>query len=108
MGIAGTEVLVRLLPVTGEPYLWPSTSFARLLARSTVMRDRFVKLTKVARTESTVLIHGESGTGKELVAEAIHERSSRAQEPFVIVDCGAFNEELIESQRTLDQRCRSS
>ncbi len=110
--VGSTEVLVRLLPVTGETYLWPSTSFARLLARSTVMRDLFVRLAKVARTDSTVLIHGESGTGKELVAEAIHEHSSRAQEPFVIMDCGAFNEELIESQlpcRPAGWRlCRSS
>ncbi len=64
------------------------------------------------RADSTVLIHGESGTGKELLAEAIHEHSSRAQEPFVIMDCGAFNEELIESQlpcRPAGWRlCRSS
>src|SRR6202011_3293236 len=52
----------------------------------------------VASTASTVLIHGESGTGKELVARAMHICSSRAPEPFVSVNCGAFPESLLESE----------
>src|SRR5205085_7166318 len=52
----------------------------------------------VAATNSTVLVQGESGTGKELVARAIHACSTRASEPFVSINCGAFPETLLESE----------
>jgi two-component system response regulator PilR (NtrC family) len=52
----------------------------------------------IATTNSTVVIYGESGTGKELVARALHECSSRAEEPFVSINCGAFPETLLESE----------
>ena len=73
------------------------TSFGRLRGRSERMRDIFALLERVAPTEATVLIEGESGTGKELVAEAIHQASSRASGPFVVFDCSAVSAEQIES-----------
>ncbi|MGB7388856.1 MAG: sigma-54 dependent transcriptional regulator, partial [Pseudomonas neustonica] len=62
------------------------------------MQTLFKRISKVAPTDSTVLIQGESGTGKELVARAMHERSQRAKAPLISVNCAAIPETLIESE----------
>ena len=78
--------------------LWPADRLGPLVARSESMRSLFYVLADYARTDSPVLVQGETGTGKELVARAIHETSPRANGPFVVVDCGALPETLLESE----------
>jgi DNA-binding NtrC family response regulator len=70
----------------------------RLVGVSTGMERVRTLISKVAPTQSTVLILGETGTGKELVARAVHDQSPRAGEPFVAINCGALPESLIESE----------
>ncbi len=58
--------------------------------------DRLIE--KVAPTDSSVLIEGESGTGKELVANIIHEKSHRKEQPFIVIDCSTLQENLLENE----------
>jgi len=62
------------------------------------LRSLFDMADRVAGSLCTVLITGESGTGKEVVAQAVHRASSRADRPFVVVNCGAIPENLLESE----------
>jgi DNA-binding NtrC family response regulator len=73
-------------------------SFQNVLSKSTRMMEVFDLIAHIADTPSTVLILGETGTGKEQVARAIHAGSSRREAPFVAVNCGALNENLLESE----------
>jgi len=76
----------------------PPADFARMIARSASMQEIFKRIRKIADYKTTVLIQGESGTGKELVARALHDCSTRANKPFVAVNCGAIPENLLESE----------
>jgi two-component system response regulator HydG len=69
-----------------------------ILGESDVMQDIFFKVGKIAPTDANILILGENGTGKDLMAKAIHERSLRADKPFVKVDVGALTDSLFESE----------
>jgi len=62
------------------------------------MIDIYKKVAKTARIEAPVLVIGESGSGKELIARALHENSARASAPFVVINCGALPETLLESE----------
>ncbi len=72
--------------------------FGGIITRSPRMNDVLRMVERVAPTESSVLVLGESGTGKELVARAIHERSTRAERPFVPIHCGALPREVLEAE----------
>src|SRR5207248_1638125 len=74
------------------------TGLDNIIGQSPKMRAIFDMIQTVAPQSSRVLITGESGTGKELVARAVHENSTRAQAPFITVNCGAFPETLLESE----------
>lgn len=69
-----------------------------LVAKSKKMQEIFTMIDNIASTTSTVLLLGESGTGKELAARAIHARSKRADKPFVVINCAALAENLLESE----------
>ncbi|RFZ94185.1 sigma-54-dependent Fis family transcriptional regulator [Mucilaginibacter conchicola] len=75
-----------------------STGQTSILGESEVMEDIFHKVNKIAPTDANILILGENGTGKDLMAKAIHERSLRADKPFVKVDVGALTDSLFESE----------
>ena len=69
-----------------------------LIGESPAMKNALQTVDKVAPTDSPVLIYGESGTGKELIARTIHLKSLRTQKPFVAINCGAFQDQLLESE----------
>ncbi|MGB5987967.1 MAG: sigma-54 dependent transcriptional regulator [Desulfobacterales bacterium] len=73
-------------------------AFGQMVAQSRAMQAVFKLAGKVARFDTTVIIHGESGTGKELIARGIHHQSRRAQGPLIPVNCGGIPENLLESE----------
>jgi len=72
--------------------------FGNIVGKSRKMQEIYRIITKVAPTDSTVLIYGQSGTGKELIARAIHFNSLRRDKQFVPVDCAVLSENLLESE----------
>ncbi len=86
----------RLLQLEDE--LKSSSVFFGMVGKSKELKGIFDTISRVAPTESTVLITGESGTGKELVARAIHELSNRRRRQIVVVNCAAIPESLLESE----------
>ena len=71
---------------------------AEIVTRSSVMEEKLAQAHMVAGTDARVLITGESGTGKELLARAIHKASPRRNREFVVVNCSAMAEELLEPE----------
>jgi nitrogen regulation protein NR(I) len=69
-----------------------------IIGRSKAMQDVYKSVGRVATTDATVLIRGESGTGKELVARAIYQHSLRGNKPFLVINCVAIPENLLESE----------
>jgi PAS domain S-box-containing protein len=75
-----------------------ASMFEEIVGTSHALQAVLLRVSKVARSDSTVLITGETGTGKELVARAIHRRSNRASRAFVSVNCAAIPRDLIASE----------
>ena len=76
----------------------PKNRFGRMIGQDVKMREIFTIIEKISHTDTTVVIEGETGTGKDVLAQSIHEHSRRAKKPFVVVDCSAIPEHLIESE----------
>jgi len=73
-------------------------AFEGMLGTCQKMQDVFSVIRKVSTTDAPILIMGESGTGKELVARALHQQSLRKSKPFIVINCGAIPENLLESE----------
>ena len=73
-------------------------SYDDIIGKSRPMKDLYHLLDKVINSDSTVLIQGENGTGKELIAKAIHFNSNRKGRRFVVQNCSAFNDNLLDSE----------
>ncbi|GAA0367668.1 sigma 54-interacting transcriptional regulator [Bacillus horti] len=73
-------------------------TFEDIVYESEQMKDTIELAQKYSRADSTILIHGESGTGKELLAQSIHNASSRKNGPFIAINCAALPENLLESE----------
>ncbi len=78
--------------------LGSSQRLADLLGRSHKMRAICDLILDISGSDSNVLIHGESGTGKEVVAKAIHQQSIRKDGPFIVINCAAYAETLLQSE----------
>jgi transcriptional regulator with PAS, ATPase and Fis domain len=96
--LGGTTLAIRLLAETVDLDLSTRTRFGDAIARSAPMRHVFDLLERAAKNDVTVLLEGDSGTGKEVLAHALHQESARREGPFVVVDCGAVQPNLLESE----------
>ncbi len=74
------------------------TQFTGLLGAAPPMQELFTKMGRILESDVPVLVYGESGTGKELVARGLHFHGQRSQDPFVVVNCGALPDTLLESE----------
>ncbi|MFH1807348.1 MAG: sigma 54-interacting transcriptional regulator [Pseudomonadota bacterium] len=96
--VGSTELALRFGAGHRDLPLSEATRFGSLLGASLPMRQAFALLERAAGSDSTVLLEGETGTGKDLAAESLHAASSRAEMPFLVVDCGAMAATLIQSE----------
>jgi PAS domain S-box-containing protein len=97
--IGGVETFRDLTAITSlRQQLSQKYTFDAIISKSASMQRLFSILPDIARSPSTVLILGESGTGKELVARALYNSSERKDKPFVVVNCAALPETLLESE----------
>src|SRR5262249_42046602 len=98
LGEAALDVAAALRDREPEGQPGRRTSYHGITGASPPMQELYDLLDRVAPSDSTVLIQGENGTGKELVARAVHEMSPRADRKFVVTNCSAFNDNLLDSE----------
>ncbi|WP_437760630.1 sigma 54-interacting transcriptional regulator [Sorangium sp. So ce1389] len=98
ISVGGTKLRFEVLSGKIHEPLAEERRAGPMLGQSTEMRRIFAVLPKVAASSTTVLLEGETGTGKRLLAELIHQQSSRASRPLVVIDCAAIPPTLIEAE----------
>lgn len=96
--IAGKEQIDSLQQQNTLLFEQAFSAYGEILGESDAIQNVLALIGRVADTDSSIMIQGESGTGKELIAKAIHTMSGRAACPFVSVNCGALNDNLLESE----------
>ncbi|MCL1979992.1 MAG: sigma 54-interacting transcriptional regulator [Proteobacteria bacterium] len=97
--VGGVETFRDLTAITTlRQQLSQKYTFDAIISKAPAMLRLFSILPEIARSPSTVLVLGESGTGKELIAHAIYHSSERADKPFIVVNCAALPETLLESE----------
>jgi len=89
--------LVRRQRVLEDGYAPPNVA-SGLVGTSPAFVKLLENVTRIAKTDATTLVLGETGTGKEMIAKLLHAQSPRAEAPFVVVDCAALHEELLQSE----------
>ena len=94
------STLLRFSVLSERIEIQPSSreSLGTIVGKSERMRQLFAVIEKIAPTGVTVVLEGETGTGKEVVARTVHQYSARANNTFIVFDCGAVQENLIESE----------
>ncbi len=84
--------------IAGEPQNSDDEWRSAIITRNPAMEDVIAKARLIAASDASVFIYGDSGTGKELLAQAIHNASTRHENPFIAINCGAIPEQLLESE----------
>jgi DNA-binding NtrC family response regulator len=96
--LGGLKIRVEAATASPEPLISSAESFGRVLGSSVEMRRLYSICERLSRSEVSVVIEGETGTGKEVLAESLHDASSRAKGPFVVFDCTGVAPTLVESE----------
>jgi transcriptional regulator with GAF, ATPase, and Fis domain len=98
--IALGKTQIKFQPIDERVRVLPSSRnrYGDVIGQDVKIREIFGVLEKISPTDTTVVIEGETGTGKEVVSRSIHRTSLRADKPFMVFDCGAVPENLIESE----------
>jgi DNA-binding NtrC family response regulator len=95
---AGAVLVLRDMTIKEQNQTSQRTYFHRMIGASPAMQNVYVLLEKIGRVDTSVLITGASGTGKELAVHALHQISPRRNQPLVMVDCTAIQDNLLESE----------
>jgi len=98
LNLGGVEVRFQTFGERVEVTPSSKDSFGAVVGCSRRMREVFAILERIAPTSATVVLEGETGCGKEIVARALHQKSPRASQPFVVFDCSAVPKDLLESE----------
>ena len=99
--IRGSEIRLKKENIRLKSTLRNSSGLGIIVGKSGAMQSVYEQILKAAESDANVIIYGDSGTGKELVAKTIHQLSSRGQNDYVTVNCGAIPDSLFEDRKSV-------